>query len=659
MRIGPSLLKGAFVLILLALAAFQLWLWGPVPSFSSIKTTYKPSDIWVVDREGKPLESVREGKRYRSLDWVGREEISPEFVRLLLKAEDQRFESHGGVDFFSLGRVARDALLGRGVTGGSTLTMQLVKLLEPSRGQDRSVQRKVRQILGALRLEQSWSKAEILEAYVNLVSFRGELVGLRAASLGYFQKQPSGLLAEESALLVALLRSPNASPQRVAERACRLLDTKECLKIQSLSKLALGAPYRLPRAREYLPILAKEFIKPESKGTSLLATTLDARIQKLARDALREQLTALKDQNVKDGAVLVLRTQTGEVLAYVGNAGPGVASASQIDGVHMRRQAGSTIKPFLYAKAFEEGLLSPRSLLDDSPLELALSGGKVYRPRNYDNRFRGLVGAGEALGSSLNVPAVRVLSMLGEGPMLALLHELGFSQLAPEDYYGHSLALGTVDVSLWELTQGYRQLGAASSPLSMQTREQLFDVLAAPEYRRFSFGLDSVLVLPFPSAVKTGTSQDMRDNWCVGWNDEYTIGVWVGNFDGKPMWHVSGVSGAAPVWQALMRALPPQVVRREPRYETPDQPLPVKTLTRIRYPTSDMLVALDPDIPKEQQRLPIEIDNPRPQDKLYLNRKMYGSSQALQMWTVERGRYHLELKADDGKVLDQVSFVVR
>lgn len=670
MQIGPWLFKYKKLWVGLAILAGLLWLMlgshGELPSFAQVKGRYRTSDVWVVDRQGYPIEAIRTSKGERSLAWVHQDDVSPSFVRLLKAAEDKRFDQHAGVDFRSWARVFWYALKDQKLTGASTLTMQLANLLEAreGRGRERSLWHKVRQIKRALLLERSWSKSEILEAYINLVSFRGELVGLRAVSFGYFQKSPSGLFDDEAALLVALLRAPNAPAPKVGERACRLLPTVSCEELMMKAKQIFDAPYRLARSRELLPVMAKNFIVPQDpKGVDsaegLIKTSLDLRIQKLALAALKEQLSSLKDQNVKDGAVLVLRTSTGEVLAYAGNAGLGVASAAQIDGIKMRRQAGSTMKPFVYAQAFEDGLLSPASLLDDAPLDIGLPGGKVYRPRNYDNKFRGPVGAGEALGSSLNVPAVRVLSMIDEGKVLTLLEKLHFSHLASEEYYGHSLALGTVDVSLWELTQAYRQLGAPSSPLSLKTRDQLFEVLAAPEYRRYSFGLDSVLVLPFPTAVKTGTSQDMRDNWCIGWNDDYTVGVWVGNFDGKPMWHVSGVSGAAPVWRAVMEALPPRELRPAPRYHPPEAALPRRSITRIRYPTPDMLLALDPDIPREQQQLPIEIENPQAKDVLYLNDKALGKSKELSLFSLQRGAFHLELRTAEGKVLDKVRFQVR
>jgi penicillin-binding protein 1C len=637
----------------------------PLPSFLEVKTSYHPSDIWVVDRHGSPLASVRTGMTERSLPWVHLKELSPEIISILLKAEDKRFFEHFGVDPIAIGNAIKQGLAGGRWRGASTLTMQLVHLVARANGPKKgSWIRKLRQMYLALRLESDWSKEQILEAYVNLVSFRGELKGLRAATLAFFAKSPSGLREDEAALLIALLRAPNAMPDVVATRACALLNTGSCLSVQYLVQKHFGGDYVLARDRHLLPILAHEFVtNPSSESNEdhgeLITTSLDSRIQRLAVELLRDNLLALRGQNVRDGAVLVLRTQTGEVLAYVGNGGPGAASAFQVDGVKTRRQAGSTIKPFIYAAAMEDGRLESTSLLEDSPINISLGDGKVYRPRNYDQKFRGLVSAAEALGSSLNVPAIKVLGMIGETKALALLRELGVSKLADDDFYGHSLALGTVDITLWELTHAYRQLGVSSTALSDKTRAKIFNILAAPEYRRFTFGLDSVLAQPFPTAVKTGTSQDMRDNWCIGWNDEYTVGVWVGNFDGQPMWHVSGVSGAAPVWHRLMGSLVPKKDQPVPTYQHPEARLNHRVLTRIRYPTPNMLVALDPEIPKESQKLNIEIENPQNNQHIFVNEKRISHSQPLTFWSVQRGRHQVELRAHSGEVLDRVTFDVR
>ena len=637
-----------------------------VPTPAAVKAAYKPSDVWIVDRNGIPLEALRVNSKRRSLEWVRAAEISPAFHELLISTEDKRFETHWGFDPIAAIHAAWARITNGSARGASTITMQLVGLLnEKGLGSARRTPiEKFFQIAAAIKIEFVWSKNSILEAYVNLLPFRGELVGLRAASIGLFKKPPLGLERDEAALLVALIRAPNADPNLVAKRACTLLHrtdpAPDCRGVYHLTEAKLLRPYQLTRTRDVVPVLSERFTDPGSRGASLIRTSLDASLQRLTVATLRDQLQNLKHLNVHDGAVLILETKTGRVAAYAANAGSGAASASQTDGIQMRRQAGSTLKPFIYATAFDWNLLTPTSLLDDSPADFPIAFGKIYHPQNYDHQFRGLVGVADALASSLNVPAVRALQLIGERPVLDSLKRLGFEKLEDEGFYGPSLALGTLDVSLWELTQGYRQLAIDPSPFREPTRKAIFNILASAEHRRFTFGLESQLSLPFPAAVKTGTSKDMRDNWCIGWTEAYTIGVWVGNFNGEPMWNVSGQTGAAPIWRSLMLALnPPTPNQTDAVYREPDQPLTKRSLSGIRYPPADTLIGYDPDIPKAVQTLPIEIDNPQTGHLIYINKKLLGPARETSLWPIQRGKFLVELRDRDGMALDSKRFEVR
>ncbi|MBX3016411.1 MAG: transglycosylase domain-containing protein [Bdellovibrionaceae bacterium] len=654
------------VLSVVAISAAAIWLGTTSPpDFAQVRADHRPSDAWIVDRQGRPMESIRTARDRRSLGWVAWHEVSPAFRELLVQVEDQRFYRHFGVDPLAVGHAGWQMLRGHAHRGASTLSMQLTGLLSGTRsgkGKDnsrRDLGRKFTQMIEALKLDGSWQKDEILEAYVNLVPFRGELVGLPAASQGYFAKTPAGLFREEAALLIALIRAPNAKPELVGQRACRILERDDCAPVIELAQKSFARPYAIARKREVVPVLSERFVE-NGWGTNLIQTSLDLKMQELALHALREQMRFLRRQNVNDGAVLILETRTGRVVAYAANGGPGMASAPQVDGIQTRRQAGSTIKPIVYGLAYDLNLLAPDSLLDDSPADIAISMGRVYHPRNYDNVFRGPVSAGEALGSSMNVPAVRALKLVGETRVLDKMRELGFQDLEDDDYYGPSLALGAVDVTLWELTHAYRQFATENEIFKPETREMLYDSLGAPEYRRFTFGMDSLLSLPFPVAVKTGTSKDMRDNWCIGWTPEYTVGVWIGNFNGDPMWNVSGMSGAAPIWRDLMLALHPHPQpTRAPRYLPRAEALPRRGLSRIRYPAAGMLVGLDPEIPRGLQKLPIEIENPQPGYRLFLNRKPLSMARETVLWSLARGRHRLELKDRKGVAVDQVRFEVR
>ncbi len=658
MRIGKLRLKTRSLALLPLSLGILIYIWIPTFDFDQVRRTNQPSDSWLVDRGGEPLESLRTRKERRSLEWIPWAEVSPAFQNLLISTEDRRFYSHFGVDPLAIGKALFDRLAHGSHRGASTITMQVVGLTKKRESSRRGLIEKSSQILSALKLETHWTKEQILETYINLVPFRGELVGLRAASLGYFAKSPSGLTKDESAILAALLRAPNAAPDVVSDRACRILQGESCDHVRSLANEVLSRAYRLPRSREIVPVFSKVFVEG-GLGTSLVKTSLDARIQRLAMSVIKEQLRTLESRNVQDAAALVLETKTGRVLAYAANAGAGVASAPQTDGIQMRRQAGSTIKPFVFATAFDWRLLLPGSLLDDSPADITVSQGRVYQPKNYDHIFRGVVSVGDALGSSMNVPAVRALRMVGEPRVLEKLHALGFQSLQDDDFYGPSLALGTVDVSLWDLTHGYRKLAADPGIFSSQTRDWIFDILASPEHRRYTFGMDGLLTLPFPAAVKTGTSKDMRDNWCLGWTEDYTVGVWVGNFNGEPMWNVSGVTGAAPIWRSLMLALHPRSEGRLAKYTPPAEPLKQRRLTKIRYPAQDMLVGLDPDIPREIQKLPIEIENPRDGHQVFVNERLLGRAHDEVLWPIQRGKFRVQLKNPAGQILDEVKFEVR
>lgn len=659
-----AVLIGLVGLTCMGLAGVYRFVGEPTPSFREVRTAYRSSDAWIVDRNGVPLESIRTARTNRTLDWTLWSEVSPSFKRLLIRAEDHRFFRHVGVDPLALARASRKR-------GASTLTMQLANLIAKSRrpgvyAKTPALTRKFEQIVEALRLERRWSKEQILEAYVNLIPFRGELVGLRAASIGLFEKSPAALDDTEAALLVAMIRSPNALVEDVTKRACAILavaSANDCTAVAQRATGALAASYRLARVRDRVPVLAKSFIVPsQGEPSGVIRTTLDARVQDAALFAVREQLRELKDKNVGDAAVVVMKTKTGEIVAYVANGGTGYSTASQIDGVRMRRQAGSTLKPFVYATAFDLGLLKINSLVEDSPEDMAVGGGGIYSPKNYDHSFQGLVAAGEALGSSLNVPAVRTLELVKESRVLGHMTELGFTELMSDDHYGPSLALGTVDVSLQELTNAYRQLSlfAPEKPFSDETKTQIFASLSLPEYRRFTFGLDSLLALPFPAAVKTGTSKDMRDNWCVGFTSEYAVGVWVGNFNGQSMWNVSGMTGAAPIWRSLMLTLhetPPQDLSQT--YLAPEKPLEKTALSRIRYPQLNMLIGLDPDIPKSKQRLPIQIDHPQALHDVYVDGHKLARAQDTVFWDLKKGRHEVELKTRSGARIDDVTFIVR
>ena len=433
-------------------------------------------------------------------------------------------------------------------------------------------------------------------------------------------------------------------------------------------------------------------------------TTLDLHIQKLAIVALKRQLQGLGGARARDGAVVVVDNASGDVLAYVGGIG-GASTAPAVDGANSYRQAGSTLKPFLYAQAIEKGYLTPASILDDSPVQLDTASG-LYVPQNYDRGFKGPVSARSALAGSLNVPAVRTLLLVGVDPFRDRLWDTGYRGMTEDgQYYGFSLALGSAEVTLLEQADAYRSLANAGrwSPLRLTADDPhavpravttpqaawiVADMMADPNARAATFGLDSALRLPFWAAVKTGTSKAMRDNWCVGFSDRYTVAVWVGNLEGDPMRAVSGTSGAAPVWRDLMLALntetavrpperPPGIERRAVRFaHNIEQPrleyfLAGTAQTRIAFvpaaarrpritnPMSGSVYAIDPDIPPDRQRLAVGVSGEVLAHRLVLDRHDLGAADSQPQILAGPGRHRLRLVDVDGKIVDQVLFTVR
>jgi penicillin-binding protein 1C len=660
----------------------------------------------LLDRNGQPLHELRVDARRRVLDWTPLNGISAALQDAVIAAEDRRFYSHHGVDYRALASATIQNVRGH-KRGASTITMQLAAQLDPAllggrRG--RTFAQKLGQLRCARELERTWSKPEILEAYLNLSTTRGELKGVDALSRGLFGKAPHGLDAREAAVLTALLREPDAAPKRVAARAIGIARRQGLpLDGADLEKLALSAlshpPAVAPEA-DAAPQVARLLLKPsKGRGPLSVRSSLDGRLQRFAARTLRERLAELTDQNVSDAAALVVDNKTGEVLAYVGNTGS-ASSARFVDGVAARRQAGSSLKPFLYGLAFEKKLITPDSLLDDSPLEIFVGRG-LYRPANYDNRFLGPIPARVALASSINVPAVRLLELVGEDSFVARLNSFGFGSLRDGEFYGPSLALGSADITLWELVSAYRALarGGVAGPLSLTPRSSsvadrralsapaaflVGKILSDRENRSSTFGLDSPLSTRYWTAVKTGTSKDMRDNWCVGYSERYTVGVWVGNFSGDSMWNVSGMSGAAPAWLEIMNELhgedassapksPAGVVRRNVRAadgtsradwfirgtEPPEAAVAVEApRPRLASPVSGTIIALDPDIPDGQQLVPFEADAGAGL-RFMLNGKDMGDAAAALDWTPAPGRYTLALVDRAGRALDSTVFEVR
>ncbi len=735
------------VLCIIFLAIGSLNAYG-LPSFDEVKRSYLESEAVILDRHGKVIHEMRIDPNGRRLEWAKIKDISPVLIKAVIFSEDRRFYEHDGVDWKAVGSALIANVFSKNPRGASTITMQLASLLDKElkpKGSKRTMSQKWDQMKAAQEIEKKWSKDEIIESYLNLIFFRGELQGISSASRGLFDKDPSGLNELESLMLAVLIRSPNASSKIVSKRACLLGQemelSSECKEINSMVELFLGKPYAVRYKNNIAPHAGYWILKHieykllsqhpplnslpsregnlsyasplrgEGKGEGDLLqknkiyTTIDADLQIFALESLRRKLISEKSQNMNDGAVLIVENKTGEIFAYIANSGTS-PDTKYVDGIQAKRQAGSTLKPFIYATAFEKQVLTPASVLKDSPLEISTESG-IYKPENYTRDFKGDITARTALASSLNIPAVRSLSLAGTNLFLQKLKLAGFDNLKTDDYYGLSIALGTADISLYKLVNAYRTLAnkgmwselrfknksSKKNSRSVFSEEAAFlvsDILSDRQARSGTFGFENVLSTKFWSAVKTGTSKDMRDNWCIGYSEKYTVGVWVGNFSGEPMWNVSGITGAAPVWSEIMNylhknqpskgpAIPSGITTKKIRFSKGIEPereeffikgtepvtaeidnSPSAVLqARIIYPVEHMIVALDPDIPVEQQVIFFEA-LPHPGILFWkLNDNIIGKVSETISWKPTPGVYNISLVDIGNKTVDSVVFSVR
>jgi penicillin-binding protein 1C len=531
--------------------------------------------IVVFDRDGEVLyESL--GSSGTRGEMVSAAKLPPLVVNATLTAEDRRFFHHPGVDPLAVSRaMLHNVRAMRVVEGGSTITQQVAKLL--LRSKSRGLWQKAKEAVLALRLEHRFTKAEILALYLNLAPYGNRIDGIARASRGYFACALEQLTPAQAAFLASLPQRPSAfnplrDPESARARQHRILDAMTLTDEQR----AQARAERLVFSREVRPVLAMHFVEralSQANGRRTLRTTLNADLQRDVAGIIAAQRNGLIEHGANSVAVAVLDNATGEWLAWEGSGDYfGERFGGAIDGVTSPRQPGSTLKPFTYALAFESGQ-SPASVLPDVPSHFATAKeGIVYTPRNYDNRYRGPLRVRAALAGSQNIPAVAMLSRLGPESLLRLLRNAGFRGLdRTADYYGLGLTLGDAEVTLEQLVSAYATFARggnavrptllqgeatqAEHPLfSARTAFWITDILADADAREYAFGTGGSLELPFPVAVKTGTSQAYRDNWTIGYTRDVTVGVWVGNFDRRPLRGSSGVTGAAPIFNAVMLA---------------------------------------------------------------------------------------------------------
>ena len=545
----------AVAIVSLVVAAFSAWVFslGPLPLAQArqVSTT-------IVDRNGKLLRAYAMADGRWRLPVAAKTSVDPGYLKLLFAYEDRRFRSHAGVDPLALGRAAFQlATRGHIISGGSTITMQLARLLEPRR--ERSVYAKLRQMVRAIELERRLTKDQILDLYLTLAPYGGNLEGIRAASIAYLGKEPKRLSLAESALLVALPQSPETRrldrhPEAARAARNRVLDRMVEEHQVSPEDAAQAKAAPVPRLRKPMPILAPhsaDAAMATVKDADVIRLTLDAGLQKVLEGLARDRAQAL-GPNVSVG-ILAVDNASGEVLARVGS--PDYFDdrrAGQVDMTRAIRSPGSTLKPFIYGLAFEDGFVHPESLIEDRPIRFG-----SYAPENFDMTFQGTVPVRKALQLSLNVPAIALLDRVGASRLTSRLKQAGTSLVLPKDEApGLAMGLGGVGVTLQDLVQlycGLARLGN-TTPLREISGEDKRDSLRLMD-RVAAWQVGNVLIgSPPPEnaphnriAFKTGTSYGYRDAWSIGFDGRMTIGVWVGRPDGAPVPGLVGRAVAAPI----------------------------------------------------------------------------------------------------------------
>ncbi|RMF49821.1 MAG: penicillin-binding protein 1C [Chloroflexota bacterium] len=617
----------ALVPLGIAFGALYLWLFADLPSLDNLQAGLALPSTRLYDRHGRLLYEVidPQGGRNRV---VPLEQIPESLVQATIATEDRYFYQSIGIDLVGILRALWINVQGGEVrVGGSTITQQVARnlLLDPQQRAERSLRRKLREMILALQLAARYSKSEILALYLNQTYYGNLAYGVQSAAEVYFGKDVSQLTLAESALLAGLpqapaLHDPLRDPQAAKARQRVVLDlmveagyiTRAAADRAYAEPLQYGSAKFIMNAPHFVQAvwrqLERDFPEHIYRGGLRVITTLDLDWQRAAEEAARRHLAALNTASPEKpssqavgAAVVALDPHTGQLLVMLGS--PDFFNA-EIDGaINMAlvpRQPGSTLKPFVYALAFDPNRpepWTPATMVLDVTTPFVTKRGESYTPHNYGLVEHGPVSVREALASSYNIPAVAALEQVGVGNLIRLLTQLGVTTLTDPERYDLSIALGGGEVRLTELVAAYAALANQGRPIatSMLLRVEaadgsllyewqqpppadpvidervawlITDILSDPEARMPSFGVRSPLSIGRPAAVKTGTTTDFRDNWTVGYTPQIVVGVWVGNPNNQPMVNVSGVSGAGPIWNEFMRV----VLKDKPEltFERPD-----------------------------------------------------------------------------------------
>ncbi len=615
----------------------------------------------------------------------------PDLLRqAFVASEDRRYWQHGGVDWRARFAALWDNLrAGHVVRGASTIGEQVARILRP---RPRTYWSHWVAGFDSGRLLRRFGHARVLDFYLNQVPYGAQRRGVDAAARYYFGRDPAALDPAEQLALAVLVRSPQAYDPRAHPRALRHAVDRLAGRMQAHGAIdatqtaairqSAIVPGRQPLAVHAGPFVVYARRQAQAHGLhgAVLQTTLDPRLETFVQDLLRRHLAALHDRGARNAAALVVDNASGEVLAWVVAPAQG---AYAIDPILAPRQPGSTLKPFVYGLAMEKLGWQPDHVLIDAPLAEPVRQG-VHSYRNYSGKHYGRVSLRYALANSLNVPAVKTAQAVGVVPILHLLHEFGFSTLdRSADWYGPAIVLGDGAVPLFDLVQGYASLArhgrflplrvlsdlprpTSRAVLSPQVTSVLASILSDPDARAAEFGADSVLDLPYPTAMKTGTSSDYRDAWTVGFDNRYTVGVWVGRLAGGLTRQLTGSIAAAPVVRRIFAHLrqgapyaglwqdpdlqqvdacewigPPPCVKREEWY-LPGSAVASQSTPRIRIarPLPDETLAIDPRVPRARQRLALRLDLHGAQPRR-VQWRVDGKALAGASWQLRPGQHHV------------------
>lgn len=568
-----------------------------LPSPYSIGKINYPQSTHIYDRNGKLLYEIYKSQNRTP---VALSQLPTDLIEATIAIEDKDFYRHNGIAPISgILRAVKETVINKSLQGGSTITQQLVKsaLLTP----DRTIKRKVKEIILALWTEKIYSKDKILEMYLNQVPYGGSSYGIEEAAKTYFGKEAKDLTLEESAMLAGLPQAPSIySPyndpgaararrnevlkamekEGYIDRQTRVLAEEKEIDVLP-PKTSIKAPHFVFYVKSQLE--DKYGISTVEEGGLRVTTTLDFDIQEEVEKILREELSNLEYLNVTNGAILVTRPQTGEIIAMAGSRDYFDSDEGAFNVTTALRQPGSSIKPIMYSLALQKGFTAA-TIIDDSPVIFNIAGSSPYIPVNYDGRFHGKVPLRLALANSYNVPAVKTLEKVGVSDFIDYAEKLGISTWNDRSRYGLSLTLGGGEVTMIDMATAFGVLAnnGYKIPLSyylkvtgqdnfstefhpFKIREVdssiayiISDILADNFARAQAFGSNSQLEIPgYKVAVKTGTTNDKKDNWTIGYNPDFLVTVWVGNNDNTPMnpYLTSGVTGAAPIFNRVMSYL--------------------------------------------------------------------------------------------------------